>query len=288
MDPTYRSQQAKESKKVSTPTREEMELELKESPYRKQKTKPKLEALDKEFQEAAFDLAGIIADEEALKPNQLLPKKVLQLRYQKQIEEEFAAYKKRLENGASKLVRSLIELSNDNPDIFSQELVDGINRIAGLSDIIAKDEEGFSEQISSGISLQELAHVSDGVIDKLYLGAKRLFDQKVFDDSADAFLFLTSINAKKHAFWLGLGSSEYGRKHYEEALNAYAFASETNMSDPNCHIMSYRCYEELGQIDNAINSLDSALCVIEGQSEYADWKSVIQSEKQRLNKLLNH
>lgn len=245
----------------------------------------KPDALAQGFQEAAADLASIIAEDEALVPNQQFSKKALQERYQKQIEEEFAGYRKRLDNGAAKLIQSMIELSKDDPEILSQEVLDGINRIIGLSDIIAKDEEGFANQIFSGVSLQELAHVSNATINKLYQGARRLFDQKLFDDAADAFVFLTSLNSKQYLFWFALGNCEYCLKRYKEALDAYAFACEINPNDPTCFMISSRCYAELSEIDNAIKALDAALSIIDKSHEFDSWKGKLENEKKRLEQI---
>ncbi len=246
------------------------------------KKKVLLEVIDQEFHDVAADFAKSIAEQEAHMPNQMLSKKALQQRYQQELELEFATYKKRLQNGAAKIVESLIGLSKDAPEMFATDVVDGLLRISGLSELIAKDEQAFIDQLFSGITLQQLASVEDATVDKLYQGAKHLYDQKLFDDAADAFGFLTSLNPKIFAFWLGLGNAEFCRKRYDEALWAFAFACEANPTDPACHLLSSRCYYELGEIDNAINSIDLALYVIEGVDAYRDWNHKLEAEKKRL------
>lgn len=247
------------------------------------KKRVQLDVIDQEFHDIAHSLADTLAEEEAHKPNQVLPKKALQERYQQELEQEFSAYRKRLQNGVAKIVESLLALSKDTPDIFSQDVVDGLLRISGLSELIAKDEQGFIDQLFSGTSLQELAVVSDAVADKLYQGAKHLYEQKLYDDAADAFCFLASLNPKTFAFWLGLGNSEFCRKCYDKALWALAFACEADPTDPACHLISSRCYVELGEIDEAISSIDLALYVIEGRDAFKEWKPQLEAEKKRLS-----
>ncbi len=245
-----------------------------------------MDALDKSFQEASTGLAVIMAEEEALKPNQIVSKEALQARYQKELQDEFTDYRKRLENGAAKLIGSLTELAKENPELFSQDVLDEIESIIALSEEMETDEGKLGEELANGTSLQELAHISDATIDKLYQGARRLYTLNNFTDAADAFKFLTSLNAKNSAFWLGLGNSEYSSGRYKEALYAFTYASQTNPTDPNCHVMSCRCYEALGEIENALNALDLVLFAIANQPEYADWTPWITSEKKRLNTLV--
>lgn len=241
--------------------------------------------LDPETERVANDLALALAEEEAQKPNQVLPKKALQDKFRKEIEQEFVSYRTRLENGSAKIIESLIALSKDNKEMMSQDVVDGMLRIAGLSQLIAKNEDAFSDQIVAGTSLQELAAINNATVEKLYQGAKRLFDQKQFDDSADAFNFLTTLNPNTYAFWMGLGNSEFHRKKYEEALWAFAWACKAEPSDPTCHLISSRCYKEIGEIDNAINALEIVLYVIEGRPEFTDWKPMVEQELVQLKRI---
>lgn len=241
-----------------------------------------LDAIDLGFQKSAAQIASTMADEELLKPGQMLPHNVLQERYQKELEEEFTLFRKRLKNGASKIVDTIQELSTKEPNILSQDVVDAFYSISELSDVIDKDEAAFAEQTAQGITLQELAHISDDTIDKLYQAAKNLYEKTLYEDAGDAFLFLTNINPKKYAFWLGLANCLYCLERYQEALGPYANAGDTNPGDPNSYLLSSRCYAELGEFDNGIRALELALQAIEGNEEFRDWKISLQEEKARL------
>ncbi len=249
----------------------------------KRTNQPQLDAIDTSFQEVSKDLALILADDEAVKPNQILSKNALQTRYQKELQEEFTAYRKRLQNGAAKLIGSLSELAKENPELISQDVRDAIDNIIALPESLDSDENDCISQ-----SLQEICHITDATLDKLYQGARRLYTLKAYSDAADAFTFLTSLNSKYAAFWLGLANAEYGCGRYKEALYSYAFACEANPFDPNCHIMSCRCYEALGEIENALNALDLALFVVNDNAEYADLVSWITNQKERLSSLVKH
>lgn len=252
------------------------------------KSNKQTEPIDKEVQELAATLAQDIAEEEAYKPNQLLPKQALIERYKQEIEKGIIAHQKRLENGGAKILNTLVELSKDTPEMLSKDVITLIKRIRGLSAFIDKDEARFNKLMSRGISLQELILASDETVDKLYQAALHLYDKMLFVDASDAFIFLTTLNPHNPAFWLGLGGAEYCLKHYKEALRAYDWASELAEGGPTSHLICSRCHEALGELDHAINALDQALRAVEQNQEHTDWKQSLQEEKARLKQLLQH
>ncbi len=242
-----------------------------------------LDDIDKEYQELAAVLAYARATEELIiRPNSLLSKKALFERYQNELQQEFATYRRRQTNGAIKLAQSLSELVQENPELFSEEVFEEISHIADLSDRIASDTQGYAEHIAQGKSLQEFAAVSDATIDKLYQAAKRIYEQQLFDDAADAFYFLVGLNAEISAFWLGLANAKLHQKSYKEALAAYDSVTQAPSYDPSVHISMSQCYKALGEYDNSINTLDIGIAFAEQNQEYAHCKSSLEDEKLRL------
>lgn len=244
-----------------------------------------LDAIDLGFQKTAKERAVAMADEELLKAGQILSQKALQERYENELMQEFATFRAHLKNGASKIIESLQELSVENPDLLADDVTTAFEHISGLAEIIEKDEAAFSSQDTS---LQELAHVSNQTMDKLYQAARSLYQKAYYEDARDAFLFLTNITPQNHAFWLGLANCLYCLKRYEEALQAYACASSANPGDPASYFYTSRCYKELGEIDNAIEALDFAFEAVEANDEFTDWKPSLTQEKIRLAAMHHH
>ncbi len=211
------------------------------------------DAVDLGYKKIAAQRAHSMADEELARPGQLLPYNVLQERYQRQLEQEFALFRGRLKNGASKIVEML-----QGTNSLSQDVVDAFYTI--------------SEH-------KNLADIGDETVDKLYQAAKTLYEQTRYEDAHDAFLFLTNVNPNKYALWLGLANCLYCLERYREAIGPYANAGEVNPSDPNSYLLLSRCYSELGEFDNAARALDSALQAVEGNKEFYDWKVALQEEK---------
>ncbi len=238
--------------------------------------------IDQAFLNTAKEKARMMAEEALLKSGQILPLNVLQERFEKELEQEFTTFRKRLQNGSAKILESLQQLSIHHPELLAEDVTDAFTHISGLSEDIEKDEQAFNEKIAQGVSLQELAQVSDETIDKLYQAAKNLYELKNYNDASDAFLFLTNINPKKFAFWLGLANALYCLKRYEEAIPAYTNAYTINPSNPNCYLYASYCHSACGEIEKAINTIDLALQTAEETKEFADWKPSLQEEKRRL------
>lgn len=244
--------------------------------------------LQVEFQEGATAWANRFAEEEASRPNQLLPKTMLFERFLMELQDDFAKRRKQQENGAFTIVESLRELAQEHPEFFTQEVGEGIAKIGMLSEIVVQNKEEFSGHLSEGGTLQEFAHVDDATMNVFFQAAKRLEKQQRFNDAADAFGFLTGLNPQRYMFWLALGNAEYLSKRYEEALGAYVRACMANPRDPMCHIASSRCYVAIGEILNAINALELALFVMDERPEYGDWRTRVEKEKKRLEQLQHH
>lgn len=179
---------------------------------------------------------------------------------------------------------ALIDLSEKDVSFFSREVADDLIRFVGIAKVISGNREDFLRQVAEEKTLQQIAHVSDETLEKMYQAAKWIYNDKQFKQAAEAFGFLTILNPTRYAFWLGLGNAEFFNKQYEAALLAYAFCCEVNPEDPTCHLFSCRCYEQINEMDNAVNALDLALFVIADKPDHADLKVKIEAEKKRLSK----
>jgi tetratricopeptide (TPR) repeat protein len=236
------------------------------------------DSLYERYQAVALEQAQIKAEEEVFKPGQLLSKDALTKRYQQALQDEFASYGKQQIAGVLALVRAMGELNTE----FTEKTAVGLRSLAGLSAQITKDEKKFNEQISQGLTVQEIANVDDTVMDTLYQGAKHLYEQGVFPDAAYAFFLLTSLNPKKYLFWRGLAYAELQQMHYQGALDAFSSLISANPHDPTSYIAMSRCHEELGDILHAIDAIDQALACIDEKDEYSHLKGELQHIKARL------
>lgn len=249
---------------------------------------PLADTIELEFQAAALELAKKCAEADMLKANPLLPKDLLIQRYQKQLEQEFTSHRALEKQGALALQRALEELQKASSDFLSEDDKQGIFRLAKLSEVIEADEERFTQHLANGGTLQELVGVADATMDKLYKAAKHLFDQGLFDDAAGAYTFLCGINHKSYLFWLGLAYSEYSRKRFNEAKEAFGLVCAANPQDPYAFLAASRCYEQLQEPDKALDAIEKALKAGEQKPDFAQLADMLKNEKTRLLQTLHH
>ncbi len=221
-----------------------------------------LDDIDMEYLQIATEVATNRATEEQIMhPDGLLNQKSLFERYRQEMQQEFTNYRRRQQNGAAKLALSLQELIQASPELFSDKILQEIEKLAFLEGKIAKDNAAFTEHIAKAETLQELAEIDDAAINVLYLAAKRLYDEKAYDDAADAFFFLTVLNPLHVVFWLGFANSEFYLQNYNEALAAYKNVQEALPEDLTLRLALCHCYEALGDKENALKMIDLALAV---------------------------
>ena len=239
-------------------------------------------AIDEGLHHISGSVADILAEEEASKPNQLISKQVHKERLQRKLDDEFSTLKKRLESGSSHIMNKMIAFSKDDKEMFSEEVVNDLTKLMTLATTMSTHQAEFIEQLSQEKSLIDIAHVSHSTFEKMYQAAKALYTEKQFSEAADAFGFLTILDSQNYSCWLGLAHAEFFAHNWEQALFSYAFCCHLNPQDPTCHIYSSRCYEEVHELDNAINAIDLALFVVEQQPKHKELLPQLERERQRL------
>lgn len=237
--------------------------------------------LEEGFRALAEALAELIVQEdtgaEALEPKDVYKKKVAQ-----ELSQGLISCKRRIENGAKCLTEIVEELAKTNSKIDIAQVTKDFMNLANYFAALPEHLEELYKAFGEGKSIQELAGMSRSTIDALYFGAKDLYERQHYEEAANAFGILTFLNPRYMIFWLGLGNAEYFSQHYEGALTAYAFAVYVNPDDPSPHLYSAKCYEELKQMDYAINALDLALYVIQEDKKQDALRREIEKEKRRL------
>jgi len=101
---------------------------------------------------------------------------------------------------------------------------------------------GFRDAIEHGKSLQDIIGYSDELMQKLYQSALEVFHSKFYRESADGFLFLTTLNPYVYAYWMGLGMSQQHLEEYEQAILAYECATSADPDAPQPHFYLAACH----------------------------------------------
>lgn len=191
----------------------------------------------------------------------------------------------RMQKGMSQILEFLTSPATHDPLTLTEETTQQLCQIAAVASVMSDNPQEYLLMLARDKTLQEIFGLSDETIEKLYQGAKFLYEQQNYVESSAAFSVLCCICPANHTFWMGFGNSEYFCHNYQAALMAYAMAGQANSHDPFCHFFSARCYEALKQKDHAINSIELALLQIGDKSEFSHWKQKAIEHKQRLSKM---
>lgn len=141
--------------------------------------------------------------------------------------------------------------------------------------------EDFQKRLEEGKHLQDILGFTPSMMAEFYEAASRLFEKQMYSESADAFVFLSTLNPRIDSYWIGLGMSEQMNNNYNDALIAYSMAILLNGRNPLPHYHSAACYYGLKDDVNTRVCLEMAL-------EFAEEGSEIHAQASQAAKRLNY
>lgn len=147
-----------------------------------------------------------------------------------------------------------------------------------------KNKKLLKKELAEGKSAQEIMGFSNETMSKFYQAAYVLFEHKRYQDAANAFLFLATLNAHNHDYWLGLGMSTQLCHDYEAAIDAYELAALCDISSPVPYFYLAKCLFAIHDRESALQALDLAIDTADELPEYADLKRQALLAKEMLLK----
>ena len=139
-----------------------------------------------------------------------------------------------------------------------------------------KDPLALKRSVEEGMTLQEIFGYNDETMEKFYGAAYNLFQDKQYQEAANAFVFLTMLSPFVANYWLGLGMAEQMLEEYEAALTAYAMSIMLNATNPIPYFHSAKCLFAINEPDRAVSSLELAVEHSAELSEYEIFKKQAQ------------
>lgn len=130
-------------------------------------------------------------------------------------------------------------------------------------------------------TLQEECGYDGEMMGNIYDLAELLLHKREFENAADLFLFLTTLNPYVCWFWQGLGFAYQEQLKYEEALDSFKFAIRCNLYDLDCYEEAVRCCLNKRDVTEAFNILEFGLKLIEN----SDNSNNLEEFKKGLNKM---
>ena len=149
-----------------------------------------------------------------------------------------------------------------------------------------KDKAYLRRQFAKGKTAQDIMGFSDETMEKFYHAARELFEHDKYEDAANAYLFLVTINPFHSEYWIGLGMSAQMSGKYEEAVDAYELAAYYQLENPIPYFYLAKCFFALHDHDNALEALNLAIEYSGDQSQYAEIKQLALASKKLLEE--NH
>lgn len=153
---------------------------MKKDPFEK-KQKQFTKQIDAELDRFSMELADELAEEESHKPH-ALPKKAQKERWKMQIDKSIADFQHRMEEGTSLLLKTLMTLSKEKPELFSSEVKKGLTSLLDYTINLIDHPPEQIQGLEEGVSLQELCGMNDATIEALYQAAKYLFEHEQYEE----------------------------------------------------------------------------------------------------------
>ena len=143
-----------------------------------------------------------------------------------------------------------------------------------------QDKDKLLKELASGKTAQEILEFPEKHMAKFYGAAHYLFKHEKYEDAANAFLFLVTLNPHNHDYWLGLGMSTQRTGDYEGAIDAYEMAAYYDVNNPVPYFYLAKCFFAVHEHENSLHALDLAIEYADAYEEYHDLKKqAIQAKK---------
>lgn len=142
----------------------------------------------------------------------------------------------------------------------------------------------LKKQLAQERHPQDILGFSNDTMDKFYLAAKELFQNKHYKDAADAFLFLATLNPTHYDYWLGFGAATQWCGEYENAIDAYEMAALCQLNNPIPYLHLAKCLFSIHDRESALQAIEMALEYSEGDSNYTEVYHQAKAAKELLLK----
>lgn len=202
--------------------------------------------------------------------------------FKQQLSKYQSTFQERINNGVFELLKNLREHHRWSTPGDTRKMVEEIIHAGETAALLNEENQDLMGKLEKADSMRKFLGISSTTMDRFYEIAYNQLKSNHVNEACDVFAFLCLIDPGVHIFWQGLGIAEQGRSHYDQALDAYAMAAITKVSDPFPHIYSADCYLHLNDKVQAEHSLNLAIRYASKDKKYETAR--IQAQK-KLNQL---
>lgn len=145
-----------------------------------------------------------------------------------------------------------------------------------------KNKKLLQQELANGKTAQEILEFSDETMGKFFRAAYVLFEHQRYQDAANAFLFLATLNPHHHEYWLGLGMATQMNRDYESAIDAYELSAICDISSPVPYFYLAKCLFAIHDRESALQALNLAIETAGDIEEFSELKIQAEQAKELL------
>jgi tetratricopeptide (TPR) repeat protein len=134
----------------------------------------------------------------------------------------------------------------------------------------------------SNKSAQELCGISWAFMNRAYLKAKYLLDEKRYEDASCLFMFLRYLNSEVFEFWLGEAIALQELAKFEEALESYTMTLLLQPDNPYCFFEMADCLYQLKEMPACVEALNLCIEYAATDPQYAELLKMAEDSKRQL------
>lgn len=112
-----------------------------------------------------------------------------------------------------------------------------------------------AQAFMEGATMKELKGISNEEMEAVYSLAFNFYRTGKYDDAEKLFNFLALFDHLNAKFWFGVGAVRQAKKNYEMAVQAYAYASFLDITNPKPQYHAAECFLAMGDKRNAASSI---------------------------------
>ncbi len=142
-----------------------------------------------------------------------------------------------------------------------------------------------NEHANKQLSFQDIFPISDTTVEHFYQCGYRLHQNAQYQEAADVFFVMSSMDYRRHNVWMALGLAEKALNHWDLALTAFSMAILTNMQEPMAFLHSAACYIALGKNIDAQECLQAASELLQKSTDTTDQTKQMREYADGLKKL---
>lgn len=149
-------------------------------------------------------------------------------------------------------------------------------KISPEAKAVLEQPEVYAERMNRGENLQSILGWSDEIVATMFQAARSLYEQKRYDEAADAFVFLVTINPTVPSFWISAGMVAEAQQDAEKAVQAYRMAILYGADHYPSYAHAARCYMEQGRRREALAVVTLAEEVAQSRDDLGELGEKIQ------------